>query len=178
MQKFAVQEYLSHRVYSSVELFDDAGYSGASTSRPELKRLMKKAKERKIDTVVVYKLDRWFRSLRETVITLGELTELGVAFVSLQDGVDLTTATGRLMANMLSSFAEFERELIGERVRAGMAKARANGKKFGAKRKDLDLTEAKRLLAEGKSYGETAKLTGLQASTIYRRLNPKAKATE
>jgi DNA invertase Pin-like site-specific DNA recombinase len=176
-QRVELQEYVAHRMYATLEIFDDAGHSGASTNRPEMKRLMKLARERKIDTVVVYKLDRWFRSLSETVWTLKELTELGISFIALKDQIDLTTAVGRLTANMLASFAEFEREIISERVRSGLKAAKAKGKRLGAKPKDVDMTQARALIASGKSYGETAKITGLPANFIYRRLNPKAPET-
>ena len=92
------------------------------------------ARRREIDVIVVWRLDRWGRSVADLMATLGELTELGVGFVSLTEALDLTTPTGRAMAGMLAIFAEFEREILRERVRAGIAQARKQGRPHGRPR--------------------------------------------
>ena len=104
--------------------------SGAS-ERQLRQKLMEAARRREIDVVVVWRLDRWGRSLPDLVSTLEELNHLGVGFVSLTEALDLTTPTGRAMAGMLSVFAAFEHEILRERVRAGIAHARQNGKRLG-----------------------------------------------
>jgi DNA invertase Pin-like site-specific DNA recombinase len=105
--------------------------SGSKESRPELNRLMADAKQRKFDVVCVWKLDRFARSLKHLVVALAEFESLGVQFVSLKDNLDLTTASGRLMFQIIGAMAEFERSLIQERVRAGLRNARAKGKRLG-----------------------------------------------
>jgi DNA invertase Pin-like site-specific DNA recombinase len=102
-----------------------------SIERPRRDQLLKAARRREIDAVLVWRLDRWGRSVADLVVTLKELNELGVGFVSLTEALDLTTATGRAMAGLLAVFAEFEREILRERVRAGIAAARKEGKPHG-----------------------------------------------
>jgi len=105
--------------------------TGAKESRPELNRLLTDARQRKFDVVCVWKLDRFARSLKHLVLALAEFESLGIQFVSLKDNLDLTTASGRLMFQIIGAMAEFERSLIQERVRAGLRNARAKGKRLG-----------------------------------------------
>ena len=104
--------------------------SGA-LKRPERERLLKLCRKREIDIVIVWKLDRWGRSVSDVVSTLQELQDLGVKFVSVTEALDFTTAMGRAMGNLLAVFSEFEREMISERVKAGLAQAKAKGVKLG-----------------------------------------------
>src|SRR5215468_11168966 len=108
--------------------------SGSKDSRPALNRLMNDAQQRRIDAVLVWKLDRFGRSLRHLVNALAELEALGVAFISLRDNLDLSTPSGRLMFQIIGAMAEFERALITERVKAGVRNARAKGRKLGRPR--------------------------------------------
>jgi DNA invertase Pin-like site-specific DNA recombinase len=105
--------------------------SGSRESRPQLNQLMSDAKSRKFDIIAVWKLDRYARSLRHLVCALAEYESLGIAFVSLKDNLDLTTASGRLMFQVIGAMAEFERSLIVERVRSGLKNAKAKGKTLG-----------------------------------------------
>jgi hypothetical protein len=118
-------------------------------------------RRREIDVVLVWRLDRWGRSLVDLVVTLKELAELGVSFVSLTEALDLTTPTGRAMAGLLSVFAEFGHEILRERIRAGIAEARLKGKRFG------------RPLTVGKKAGQIRKLhrAGISKAGIARRLD-------
>src|SRR5436190_320933 len=109
----------------------DEAVSGTKDRRPALDRLMADAKQRRFDAILVWKLDRFARSLRHLVNALAELEALGVAFVSLRDNVDLSTPSGRLMVQIIGAMAEFERSLIVERVRAGLQNARRRGRKLG-----------------------------------------------
>lgn len=104
--------------------------SGA-VKRPERERLLKLCRRREVDIVIVWKLDRWGRSVSDIISTLQELQELGVQFVSVTEALDFTTAMGRAMGNLLAVFSEFEREMISERVKAGIAQARLKGIKLG-----------------------------------------------
>jgi DNA invertase Pin-like site-specific DNA recombinase len=160
MQIQKMKEYIEHRGWTLTAEVEEVG-SGAKT-RPKREELLKMAKRREIDAILVWKLDRFGRSLADLVTTLNELREIGVIFVSLTESLDFSTPSGRAMAGMLSTFAEFERDIIRERVKAGIASAREKGKRHGrpqtaAKMKD----QAKKLFKNGK---------GLNKSEISRKL--------
>jgi DNA invertase Pin-like site-specific DNA recombinase len=151
------------------EVFDDyvdQGVSGSKDSRPELNRLMADARRRKFDIVLVWKLDRFGRSLRHLVNALAEFESLGIAFVSLSDNLDLGTPSGRLMFNIIGAMAEFERELIRERVRAGMKNAKAKGARIGRPRVTVDAAEIARLRDSGLSLRRIAARLGVSLGTV------------
>lgn len=131
MQTRELQEYCEHRGWTVAGEYVDVGISGTKEKRPELDRLMADAHRRRFDTLLVWKLDRFGRSLRHLVNTLAELEARGIAFVSLRDNLDLSTPSGRLMFQIIGAMAEFERALIAERVKAGMRNARAKGRRIG-----------------------------------------------
>jgi DNA invertase Pin-like site-specific DNA recombinase len=131
MQTRELEEYCQCRGWAVTGCYVDTGISGSKESRPELDRLMTDAHQRRFDAILVWKLDRFGRSLRHLVNALAELEALGVAFVSLRDNLDLSTPSGRLMFQIIGAMAEFERSLIVERVKAGMRNARAKGKRIG-----------------------------------------------
>ena len=124
-----MREYAAKRGWTVAALVKEIG-SGAS-QRQLREQLLDAARRREIDVVLVWRLDRWGRSLPDLVTTLEELNHLGVGFVSLTEALDLTTPTGRAMAGLLSVFAAFEHDVLPERVRAGLAEARLKGKKLG-----------------------------------------------
>ena len=125
-----LQRYASKRGWQS-ELYVDSGVSGTRESRPNLDRLITDARRRKIDVVLCWRLDRLGRSLRHLLVLLDELDTLGVKFVSLHENIDTTTPAGRLQMQVLGAIAEFERGRLGERVRAGLARARKMGVRLG-----------------------------------------------
>lgn len=170
MQAKQLRAYARKRGWSvATEIRDVA--SGAS-ARPLREELMKAARRREIDAVLVWRLDRWGRSMADLVLTLKELTDLGVGFVSLTEALDLTTPTGRAMAGMLAVFAEFERELIGERIRAGLAHARAEGRELGRPKSAALLVDDIRLLSkQGKSKSEIARQLGIGRTSVRRALS-------
>jgi putative DNA-invertase from lambdoid prophage Rac len=129
MQVEAMSAYLKNRDCNVAKLVEDVG-SGAR-ERPGRESILMAARRREIDAIVVWRLDRWGRSVADLMTTLRELTDLGVGFVSLTEALDLTTPSGRAMAGMLAIFAEFEREILRERVRAGIAQARKEGRRHG-----------------------------------------------
>src|ERR1035438_6347397 len=129
MQNRALREYTARRNWTIAMQVKEVG-SGA-TQRQRREELMEAARRREIDVVVVWRLDRWGRSVADLLATLQELEHLGVGFVSLTEALDLTTPAGRAMAGLLAVFAAFEREILGERTRAGLAYARQNGKRLG-----------------------------------------------
>src|ERR1700682_806330 len=138
MQIEELTAYCARRQWDIVEECIDAGVSGSKESRPALNRLLADAKRRRFDTVLVYRYDRFARSLRQLVNALAEFDALGIHFVSLHEGVDAATPNGRLVFGIFASIAEFERELIRGRVRSGLAAARARGKTLGRPRVAVD----------------------------------------
>jgi DNA invertase Pin-like site-specific DNA recombinase len=129
LQVRVLREYAARRGWTIALQVKEVG-SGAS-ERQLREKLLDAARRREIDVVLVWRLDRWGRSVADLLSTLQELDHLGVGFVSLTEALDLTTPAGRAMAALLAVFAEFEREILRERVRAGLAHARRNGKKLG-----------------------------------------------
>ena len=153
-----MREYAAKRGWEVAVQAKEVG-SGA-VERELREKLMSAARRREIDVVLVWRLDRWGRSLADLVVTLKELAELGVGFVSLTEALDLTTPTGRAMAGLLSVFAEFEREILRERIRAGLVEARRKGTKLG------------RPTTAAKKSGQIRKLhrAGVSKAEIARRL--------
>ena len=149
MQLKALREFVRQRGWQ-VELELKEVRSG-SLARPKREEVLRAARRREIDAIAVWRLDRWGRSLADLAATFVELNELGVAFVSLTEALDLTTSSGRAMAGMLAVFAEFEREILRERIVAGMQAAKARGQILGMPRKlnDEQAAELRRLWAEG-----------------------------
>jgi DNA invertase Pin-like site-specific DNA recombinase len=148
--------------------FLDHGISGSKEKRPALDRMMAEVRRGKFDVVMVYKFDRFARSLRHLILALEEFQALGVAFVSVRDDVDTTTATGRLMFHIIGAFAEFEREVIRERVKSGIAHVRAKGRSWGRPRAEVSADEIARLRAQGCSWAEIASGTGVSKDTCRR----------
>lgn len=129
MQSRAMRDYAARRGWTIAMQVREVN-SGAA-KREARERLLEAARRREIDVVLVWRLDRWGRSVTDLLATLQELEHLGVGFVSLTEALDLTTPAGRAMASMLAVFAAFEREILQERTRAGLAHARQNGKRLG-----------------------------------------------
>lgn len=129
IQSEAMHAYVQNRGWQIVMDAQEVG-SGA-VQRPQRELMMRAARRREIDAVLVWRLDRWGRSLADLVVTLQELSALGVGFISLTEALDMTTPAGRAMAAMLAVFAEFERDVLRDRVRAGIAQARQKGKRLG-----------------------------------------------
>lgn len=129
MQFKKCSDFARSRGWKVTEKVKEVG-SGA-VKRPERERLLMLCRKREVDVVIVWKLDRWGRSVSDVVSTLQELQDLGVKFVSVTEALDFTTAMGRVMGNLLAVFSEFEREIISERVKAGIAQAKAKGIKIG-----------------------------------------------
>ncbi len=149
----------------------DDGVSGATTSRPALDRLMDAARRGQLDLVVVWKLDRLGRSLQHLLAVLDELQHLGVGFVSVRDaGIDTTSASGRLLLHLLGAFACYERDLIKERVLAGVRRAQSRGTHCGRPRVTLDVRPALVLADAGHSEREIAAMLGVSRATLRRRL--------
>jgi putative DNA-invertase from lambdoid prophage Rac len=174
----ALREYAHRRGWVVAQEVAEVG-SGAK-SRPKREALMAAARARTIDAIAVVKLDRWGRSLADLVTSMQELVELKVAFVSVSDSIDLTTAAGQALAGMLSVFAQFERQLIIERVRSGMSHAKKHGTRSGkAIGRPATIanraTEIRALAHEGLSMAAIARKLDLGYASVHRVVTGSAK---
>ena len=169
MQLRELREYAEHRGLIIIGEYIDR-MTGSKDSRPALNRLMTDAQRRKFDAVLVWKLDRFGRSLRHLVNALAELEALGLTFISLRDNLDLSTPSGRLMFQIIGAMAEFERALIQERVRAGLRNARAKGRRLGRPRVIVDASRIASLRAQGRSWAQITAETGASKGTAQRAL--------
>jgi DNA invertase Pin-like site-specific DNA recombinase len=170
MQLAELREYASRRGWEIAGEYLDEGVSGSKESRPELNRLMDDSHRRQFDMVLVWKIDRFGRSLKHLVNALADLDSYGVAFASLKDNLDLSTPSGRLMFQIIGAMAEFERALIQERVKAGLHNARRNGKQLGRPRRVVDVDGIARMKAEGHSLRNIAEKLGVGYGTVRMRL--------
>jgi len=166
MQLAELREYAGRRGWQIVEEFTDQGVSGCKESRPALNRLMSDACRRRFDAILVWKIDRFGRSLKHLVNALAELAALGVAFISLRDNLDLSTPSGRLMFQIIGAMAEFERALIQERVRAGLRNARAKGRRLERPRVVVDASRVATLRARGNSWSQVSRPSRVLSSSI------------
>lgn len=148
----------------------DIGQSGAKETRPELNRLLADARRGKVQVILVWRLDRSGRSLKHLVNLLFELHERNVALISFQESLDLSTSTGKLMFHVIAALAEFERDLIRERVRAGLAHARANGVKLGRPIRQLDQHALVDLRKQGIGIRRCARLLGCSTGLVQKTL--------
>lgn len=171
-----LREYVARRSWLVSAEYVDEGVSGSRTSRPALDRLVRDAKSRRIDVVVVWALDRLGRSLGHLVGLIDDFGALGVDLAVYTQPIDTTTPSGRLTFQILGAVAEFERSMIRSRVRAGVARARAQGKALGRPRADLDLDLARVRLEAGDSLSTVARVFGIHRTTLSRALAREARA--
>jgi len=163
-QLLELRRYVEARGWSAVEYVDE-GVSGSKDRRPALDQLTADVRRHKVEAVVCWRLDRLGRNLRHLVLLLDEWQARGIAFVTLGEGIDTSTAAGRLVAGVLGSIAEFERARIQERIHAGLRRARAQGKRLGRRR-----SGAARQLdgCIGLSHSAAAAQLGVSAATVKR----------
>jgi DNA invertase Pin-like site-specific DNA recombinase len=165
-QLLELRQYCKARGWSIWAEFIDNGVSGSKDRRPALDDLLAHARRRRFDVLVCWRLDRLGRSLRHLVTLLGDLHDLGIGFVSLGEGIDLGTPAGRLQLHILAALAEFERSRIQERVRAGLARVRAEGRRLGRPTQPVPL---EKLLTVGNlSVREAARKLRVSRSTVQR----------
>jgi DNA invertase Pin-like site-specific DNA recombinase len=160
-----IRRYAQARGWAAVE-YVDRGVSGAKDRRPALDQMLADAKRRKFDVVVCWRLDRLGRNLKHLISLLDELQALGVAFVSLAEGIDATTPAGKLQMHILGAIAEFERDRIRERVRAGLARARAQGQRLGRRPRRITSDDLERV--EGLSTRKAAVALNVPSSVLHR----------
>lgn len=170
MQLGDLRRLASKRFNEAIEYVDE-GLSGTQRRRPALDRLIADARKRRFDVVLVWKFDRFARSLKHLIDALEEFRSLGIDFISLTEGIDTTTPSGQLLFHVVGAVAQFERDLISERVRAGLAHARAMGKRIGRPAAPVDAEAVRRLRAEGKSLRAIAAILNVPLSAV-RRICP------
>jgi DNA invertase Pin-like site-specific DNA recombinase len=168
MQLIELRQYCHRRGLEIAGEYVDAGISGSKERRPQLDALLVACRKRRVDAVVVYRYDRFARSLRQLVNALEEFRSLGIEFISLHEGVDTSTPNGRLVFGIFASIAEFERELIRDRVKSGIAAARSKGKRLGRPRVSVDAATIANLRASGLSWRAITRQLGLSAGTVKR----------
>ena len=178
MQLRELREYSGRRGWTLAAEYIDNGISGSKETRPELDKLMADAGRRRFDAVVVWKFDRFARSVTHLLRALDTFRALGVEFVSLSESLDTSTPAGRMVFTVLGAVAELERSLIAERVRAGLRNARAKGTKLGRPRATVDASRVSALRAQGLTWEKICQIMGLTRGTAQRSLLPPPKTRE
>ena len=169
MQLQDLRRYAGQRFGRYCE-YVDTGVSGTQRKRPRLDALMNDARKRVFDVVIVWKFDRFARSVKHLVDSLEEFRALGIDFISYTENVDTTTPSGQLLFHIMGAVAQFERDLIAERVRAGIAHARALGKHIGRPRAEIDVAQVRSQRAQGKSLRQIARVLSVPVSRVRRAL--------
>lgn len=169
----ALRRATEARGWSNVREFIDIGHSGAKASRPALDDLKAAVKRGEVREVMIFALDRLGRSLRDLLLLLDDLAAGGCAVISLRESIDLTTSTGRLLVHMIGALAEFERAIITERVRSGIARVQAtgktrSGKPVGRPRREVNLPDVFRLRREGRTWRQIAQALKVPRRTVER----------
>ncbi len=178
VQLAALRAHAAQRSLTVVEEFVDRGISGAKDRRPALDRLMQAAWDGRFQAVLVWRFDRFARSVKHLISALDRFRSLNVEFISLQEQFDTSTPIGRAMFTIIGAMAELERDIIGERVKAGLDRARAKGVRLGRPSVRVDREELSGLRSQGLSIGQIAKRSRCSPATIRRRLREAAAAGE
>jgi DNA invertase Pin-like site-specific DNA recombinase len=171
-------EFCERRGWTVMPEYVDVGISGTKEKRPALDRLMADAHRRKFDVVVVWRFDRFARSVSHLLRALETFQSLGIEFVSLSEQMDTSTPTGKMVFTVLGAVAELERSLIVERVKAGLRNVRAKGKRLGRPPKTVDAPTVARLRKQGRSWRAIASQLGVGLATLHRASVPRSKIRE
>lgn len=169
LQRREIERFVEQRGWVVSATYEDKA-SGTNSNRPQLKQLMKDVRAGHGHAIIVWRLDRFARSLKDLIVLLQELGERNVAFISLKDNIDLTTSTGRLMVHLLGAFAQFEADLIKERVVAGLSAAKARGQKLG-RPLTVDPKPIMHLRSKGLSVRQIASRLGISKSAVHKSLS-------
>jgi DNA invertase Pin-like site-specific DNA recombinase len=170
LQDDETKDFIARRGWKLTATYVDHGVSGSRDSRPELDRMLADARRGKFDILVVWKSDRLFRSLRHLVTTLDELAAIKIGFASATEPFDSTTPSGRLLVHLVGAMAEFERAVMIERTKAGLAVAIRRGARPGRPRARVDLERARVLRGDGKTFKEVADELGVGVATLHRAM--------
>jgi DNA invertase Pin-like site-specific DNA recombinase len=177
MQLRDLRAYCTARQLNVVREYVDAGQSGTKDSRPELNELMFAARKRKLDAVIVWRFDRFARSTRHLLAALEEFRALGVGFISYQENIDTGTALGQALFTIIAAVAELERNLIVERVCAGIRNAKSNGKRLGRPIRHVDIDRIVEMQASGMSLRQIAATLRIGYGTVRERLQSSERKT-
>jgi DNA invertase Pin-like site-specific DNA recombinase len=165
-----IRQHCQLKGWELTEVYVDKGISGTKASRPELNRLMADAELKKFDAVIVWKFDRFARSTSHLLKSLEHFRALNIEFVSLTEGVDTSTAVGKLVFTILAGVAELERSVTVERIKAGLRNAKAKGHLPGPKRYDVDMEAVKQRMAAGESQRKIAISMDISPALLIKRL--------
>lgn len=171
-QRLAVEQYCKLQGWKVAKVYEDVGVSGAQDRRTGLDALKADVAKSRFDVVLVWKFDRLARSTTHLLETLSLLTRYGVDFVSVTEAVDSSTPAGKMVLTFLGAIAEFEREIIRERVVCGLERAKSEGVRLGRPRVGFDVNEAVRLKKDGRSWNQLAKQLGVSSATLRRMVPP------
>jgi len=169
-QLLDLRRYTRERGWTIFKEYCDNGISGTKDSRPALNELMDSAKKRKFDVVLVWRFDRFARSTKHLILALEEFKNLGIDFVSYQENIDTSSPLGSAIFTIISAVAQLERDIIAERVKAGLRRAKENGKKLGRPRAEVSKGEIYRLHSHGLSLRKIATQLNISKSTVARYL--------
>jgi DNA invertase Pin-like site-specific DNA recombinase len=167
LQLRELREHFQRRGWEIIDEYIDNGISGSKDSRPQLNRLMADAHKRRFDAVAVWKFDRFARSTSHLLRALETFQSLGIEFISLTEGVDTSTPVGKMVFTILGAVAEMERQLIRERIRAGLRNAKAKGRRLGRPKTAVNLTQIGALRRQGMSYKAIATTLGISVGTAH-----------
>lgn len=170
MQLRDLRTYCAARGFEPAREYIEVGQSGAKESRPELNKVMEDARKRKFDVIVVWRFDRFARSTKHLLLALEEFRSLGIQFISYQENVDTSSPLGQALFTIVSAVAQLERDLIRERVSAGIRNAQAKGTRFGRPMKAVDPARILEMRAAGQSLRQIAQNLGVGYGTIRERL--------
>ena len=170
MQLNDLERYTKERRLEVFKAYKDNGVSGTKETRPALSELMNDAKKRKFDIVLVWRFDRFARSTKHLVTALYEFKNLGIDFISYQENIDTSSPLGEAIFTIISAMSKLERDIIAERVKGGLRKARANGKRLGRPESEVDKDKVIEYKEQGKSIREIAKEMGIHRSKVERTL--------
>ena len=171
MQLTELRDYAKRAGWKIFWEFTDEGFTGKNTIRPAFKEMMDLARQRKFDVLLVWKLDRLSRSLKDLINTLDELGHLGIDFNSYDNKIDTSTPTGKLVFQIIGAVAEFERDIISERVKAGLRNAKRKGKRLGRPPvSPVVIKKARELRADGLSYRKIGKRLGISEGMVRKGL--------
>ncbi len=165
-QLLDLRRYVRERGWELFNEFCDNGVSGTTDSRPALNELMNAARKRKFDAVLVWRFDRFARSTRHLINALEEFRGLGIDFVSYQENIDTSSPLGSAIFTIISAVAQLERDIIAERVKAGLRRAVENGKKLGRPRVGVNPKLISELRSQGLSLRAIARETGISRTTV------------
>ena len=173
-QLLDLRKYVSERGWTSFREYTDNGVSGTTDSRPALNQLMNDARKRRFDMVLVWRFDRFARSTRHLINALEEFKNLGIDFVSYQENIDTSSPLGSAIFTIISAVAQLERDIIAERVKAGLRRAVENGARLGRPKVEVDLELIREMRKQGLSLRDIAKATGISRTTVSDLLSGRA----